>query len=104
MENDTKIEGKKAALPLLTLLALASALGVGVAIALLVGSVTMRNAEMLAVGVLALFGYLVGAIVRYLSDTAGLPIALLLSGVTLVVLAILAARLRRFTAPRDAHG
>jgi hypothetical protein len=34
MENDTKIEGKKAALPLLALLALASALGVGVAIAL----------------------------------------------------------------------
>jgi hypothetical protein len=34
MENDIKIDGKKAALPLLALLALASALGVGVAIAL----------------------------------------------------------------------
>jgi hypothetical protein len=83
---------------------LAFGLGIAVAIALLVGSVTMRNPAMLVVGVLALFGYLVGAIVRYLSDTAGLPIALLLSGVTLVVLAILAARLRRFTAPRDTRG
>jgi hypothetical protein len=78
-------------------------LGVAVAITMLVASVAWRRTEMLVLGALGLFGYLVGAIVYFLEDTVGLPVALLLCGLVLLGVAIGTARLRRFTAP-DALG
>ena len=54
---------------------------------------------MLVLGAIGLFGYLVGAIVYYLEDTVGLPVALLLCGLVLLGVAIGTARLRRFTTP-----
>ena len=73
-------------------------LGVATAIAMLVMSVALHRTEMLVLGALGLFVYLVGAIVYFLEDSVGLPIALLLSGLVLVGIAIGTARLRRFTA------
>jgi hypothetical protein len=72
-------------------------LGVGVSIALLGSSVWLRNTPMLIGGALGLFGYLVGTIVYFLSDTVGVPLALLLSGAVLIGVAVVTARLRRLT-------
>jgi hypothetical protein len=74
-------------------------LGVAVAVAMLVTSVAWHRTEMLVLGALGLFGYLVGAIVYFLKDTVGLPVALLLCGLVLLGVAIATARLRRFAAP-----
>ena len=70
-------------------------IGVATAVALLVASVWLHRTEMLVLGGLGLFGYLVGAIVHFLSDSIGLPIALLLSGLVLLGVAITMARLRK---------
>ena len=83
---------------------LAMLLGVGVAAALLVTSVWQRSTPLLVAGAIGLFGYLVGAIVYFLSDSVGVPIALLLSGVALLGVAVVIARLKRFTAPTDGSG
>ena len=70
-------------------------LGVTTAVAMMAASVWLHRTEMLVLGGLGLFGYLVGAIVHFLSDSVGLPIALLLSGLVLLGVAIAMARLRR---------
>jgi hypothetical protein len=80
---------------------LATLLGVGVAAALLATSVWQRSGPLLVAGAIGLFGYLVGAIVYFLSDSVGVPIALLLSGVALLGVAVVIARLKRFTGPTD---
>lgn len=72
-------------------------LGVGVAVALLGASVWQRSTPMLVAGAIGLFVYLVAAIVHYLSDSVGVPIALLLSGAVLIGVAVVTARLKRFT-------
>lgn len=74
-------------------------LGVGVAIALLAASTVFRNVAMLALGAIGLFGYLVGAIVHFLGDSIGVPLALLLCGLVLLAVSVVVARLRRFTVP-----
>ncbi len=76
-------------------------LGVGVAIALLGASVWQRSTPMLVAGAIGLFFYLVAAIVHYLSDSVGVPIALLLSGAVLIGVAVVTARLKRFTGRTD---
>ena len=76
-------------------------LGVGVAIVLLAASVWQRSTPMLVAGAIGLFFYLVAAIVYFLSDTVGTPIALLLSGVALMGVAVVTARLKRFTGGGD---
>ena len=65
--------------------------------ALLAASVGLRNTPTLVLGALGLFAYLTGTIVRYLSDTIGVPVALLLSGVVLVGVAVATSRLKRLT-------
>ena len=70
-------------------------LGVATAVAMLAASVWMHRTEMLVLGGLGLFGYLVGAIGYFLADSVGLPIALLLSGLVLLGVAIAMARLRK---------
>jgi hypothetical protein len=72
-------------------------LGLGVSVALLVGSTAFRDVGMLAFGAIGLFGYLVATIIEYLSDSIGTPLALLLSGLVLIVIAVVVMRLRRFT-------
>jgi hypothetical protein len=72
-------------------------LGVGVAAALLATSVWQRNTPMLVAGAIGLFVYLVATIVHYLSGTVGVPLALLLSGGALLGVAVMTARLKRFT-------
>ena len=78
-------------------------LGVGVAIALLAASVWQRSTPMLIAGAIGLFFYLVSAIVYFLSDSVGTPIALLLSGVVLMGVAVGTARLKRFTGHEEAE-
>lgn len=75
-------------------------LGVAVAVSLLAASTFTRNVPMLALGAMALFAYLVGAVVHYLADSIGVPFALLLSGVALLGVAVVVMRLRRFTGAR----
>jgi hypothetical protein len=74
-------------------------LGVGVAVVLLAGSTWLRNVAMLALGAIALFGYLVGTIVHFFGDSIEVPFLLFLCGVALLVVAVLVARLRRFATP-----
>ena len=76
-------------------------LGVAVAVCLLAASVWQRNTAMLVAGAIGLFAYLVAAVRYFLSDTVGTPIALLLSGVALMRVAVVTARLKRFTGGGD---
>lgn len=80
---------------------LGTLLGVGVAVVLLTMSVWQRSTPLLVAGAIGLFGYLIGAIVHFLSDSVGVPIALLLSGAALLGVAVVIARLKRFTAPTE---
>ena len=79
-------------------------LGVGVAAALLATSVWQRSTPMLVAGAIGLFVYLVATIVHYLSGTVGVPLALLLSGGVLLCVAVMTARLKRFTGTDDRVG
>lgn len=72
-------------------------IGLAVAVGLLAASTWLRSTHVLALSAIGLFGYLVGVIARYLSDTVGAPLALLLSGIVLIVVALGASRLQRFT-------
>jgi hypothetical protein len=76
----------------------ATLLGVVVAAGLLATSVWLRSVAMLALAGIGLFAYLTAAIVYYLADSVGLPIALFASGVALVAVAVMVARLKTFTA------
>jgi len=68
-----------------------------------VASVWQRSTPMLIAGAIGLFFYLVSAIVYFLSDSVGTPIALLLSGVVLMGVAVGASRLKRFTGREEAE-
>lgn len=78
--------------------ALALALGIGSTAGLMVGSVAWRQTTLLWSGSAGLFFYLAWFIGRYLSDSLGLPLALLLGGIALLALAVLTARLRKSAA------
>jgi Predicted membrane protein (DUF2157) len=71
--------------------------GLTVSVALLAASAWLRSTAVLALSSVALFLYLVSTIMRYLSDTLGAPLALLLSGIALLAVALGTSRLRRFT-------
>ncbi len=72
-------------------------LGLATAGGLMVVSVLANRPLVLWVGSVGLFAYLVGIIGVYLSDTLGLPLALLLSGLVLLALAVVTGRLKRLT-------
>lgn len=75
----------------------ALALGIASTAGLMAASVAWRQTTLLASGSAGLFVYLAWFIGRYLSDSLGLPLALLLGGIALLALAVLTARLRRST-------
>ncbi|HEX9124205.1 MAG TPA: DUF2157 domain-containing protein [Actinomycetota bacterium] len=75
-------------------------LGLATAGAILAVSVAIGEPLLLVPGALALFGYLLSAIQRYLGDTLGMPIVLLLAGVALLAIALVTARLRALTRER----
>lgn len=60
-------------------------------------SVPLRNTPLLAAGTLAMFGYVTAVVIRYFSDSLGVPAALAITGVLVIGLAVVSARLMRAT-------
>ena len=58
-------------------------------------SVPLRNVPLLALGALAMFGYVTSVAARYLHDSLGVPSALAITGVLIIGLAVVSARLMR---------
>lgn len=70
------------------------ALGLTSAMALLYLSVSFADTVLLGFGIVGLFLFLVQIIEEYLADSLGGPLALLLAGVVLLLVALLAVRLK----------
>jgi hypothetical protein len=62
-------------------------------------SVPLRNTPLLALGTLAMFGYVTSVVVRYFHQSLGVPGALAITGVLILGLAVVTARLMRATHP-----
>jgi hypothetical protein len=75
------------------------AIGVATAAAAMAASVLLRNTPLLALGTLAMFGYLTSVVVRYFHQSLGVPGALAITGVLILGLAVVTARLMRATHP-----
>ncbi len=75
------------------------AVAFGTAAAAMAVSVPLRNAPLLAVGTVAMFGYLTSLVVRYFGDSLGVPAALSITGVLILALAATAGRLLRLARP-----
>jgi hypothetical protein len=75
------------------------AIGIVTAAAAMAASVPLRNTPLLAVGTLAMFGYVTSVVVRYFRESLGVPAALAITGVLIIGLAVVTARLMRATRP-----
>src|SRR4029077_3373414 len=71
------------------------AIGIATAAAAMAASVPLRNTPLLALGALAMFGYLTAVAARYLHQSLGGPSALAITGVRVIGLAVVSARLMR---------
>lgn len=71
--------------------------GLGTAAAAMGLSVPLRNTPLLGLGTVAMFGYVTSIVVRYFGDSLGVPAALALTGVVILVLAAVTARLVRMS-------
>ena len=71
------------------------AIGIATAAAAMAASVPLRNVPLLALGALAMFGYVTSVAARYLHDSLGVPSALAITGVLIIGLAVVSARLMR---------
>ena len=67
------------------------AIGIATAAAVMAASGPLRNVPLLALGALALFGYVTSAAVRYLHHSLGVPSALAITGVLVIGLAVVSA-------------
>ena len=75
------------------------AIGIATAAAAMAASVPLRNVPLLALGTLAMFSYVTSVVVRYLHDSLGVPSALAITGVLIIGLAVVSARLMRAAHP-----
>jgi len=75
------------------------AIGIASAAAAMAASVPLRNTPLLALGTLAMFGYVTGVVVRYFHQSLGVPGALTITGALILGLAAVTARLIRATRP-----
>jgi len=75
------------------------AIGIATAAAAMAASVLLRNTPLLALGAPAMFGYLTSVVVRYFHQSLGVPGALAITGVLILVLAAVTARLMRAAHP-----
>jgi hypothetical protein len=75
------------------------AIGIATAAAAMAASVPLRNTPLLALGTLAMFGYVTSVVVRYFHQSLGVPGALAVTGVLILGLAAVTARLMRATHP-----
>jgi hypothetical protein len=79
------------------------AIGIATAAAAMAASIPLRNTPLLALGTLAMFGYVTSAVVRYFHRSLGVPAALAITGVLILGLAVLSARLMRAAHPIGAQ-
>jgi hypothetical protein len=75
------------------------AIGIATAAAAMAASVPLRNTPLLALGTLAMFGYVTSVVIRYFHESLGVPGALAITGVLILGLAAVSARLMRATHP-----
>jgi hypothetical protein len=71
------------------------AIGIATAAAAMAASVPLRNTPLLALGTLAMFGYLTPAAIRYFRQSLGVPAVLAVTGALILGLAVVSARLMR---------
>lgn len=76
------------------------AVALATSVFLMVVSVSTGQVPLLAVGTLGTFAYLTWAVVRYFSDTLGVPLALVIVGGVFLGLAVVAGRLTQVTRGR----
>ncbi len=76
------------------------AVALATAVFLMVMSVPTGQVPLLAVGTLGTFSYLTWAVIRYFSDTLGVPLALVIVGGVFLGLAVVAGRLTQVTRGR----
>jgi hypothetical protein len=70
-------------------------IAIATAVAVMAASVPLRNTPMLAMGTIALFGYVTSMVIRYFADSLGAPTALALTGALILALAAVGTRLLR---------
>jgi hypothetical protein len=75
------------------------AIGIATAAAAMAASVPLRNTPLLASGAVVMFGYVTALVVRYFGESLGVPAALAITGVLIIGLAVVTARLRRAARP-----
>ena len=75
------------------------AIAIATAAAVMAASIPLRNTPLLALGTLALFGYVTSVTVRYFHESLGVPATLAITGVLIIGLAVVGARLMRATHP-----
>ena len=75
------------------------AIGIATAAAAMAASVPLRNTPLLALGTLAMFGYVTSVVVQYFHQSLGIPAALAITGVLILGLAVVSARLMRAAHP-----
>ncbi len=80
------------------------AIGIATGTAAMAASVPLRNTPLLALGTLAMFGYVTALVVRYFHESLGVPGALAITGVLLLALAVVSARMLRATRSPEAKG
>jgi hypothetical protein len=78
------------------------ALGIGTAAGAMAASVRLRNPPLLALGSLAMFGYVASVALQYFHRSLGAPGALAITGVLILGLAVVTSRLMRTTHPAKA--
>ena len=71
------------------------AIGIATAAAVMAAAVPLRNTPLLALGTLAMFGYVTPAAIRYFRQSLGVPAALAVTGALILGLAVVSARLMR---------
>jgi hypothetical protein len=78
-------------------------IGIATAAAAMAASVPLRNTPLLALGALTMFGYLTAVAARYLHQSPGGPLALAITGVLIIGLAVLDAMSMTLVAGRGSR-
>lgn len=77
------------------------AIAIGSSAAVMAVSVPTRSTPLLVLGTGFAFGYVTGAVLRYYSDSLGVPATLAVTGLLIIALTIVCARLVRRIRPRS---
>jgi hypothetical protein len=75
------------------------AIAIATAGALMAASVPLHNTPLLGVATVAMFAYVTWVLVRYFTDSLGVPAALAIAGLLILGLAVVSARLLRAATP-----